>query len=180
MSRINQIIQSSASASGAGDVLLTTIPTQQLGFGNIQFNDSGLSEEQQLCAAACDKPLPKHQEEIVECLKSCGVSQIWEQETAGRAPENAVGVHYDPYSSMMGQMAASGRYGGQYSSGRETYNEGDVATAAAPAAQTNANDGSGKDASSQCKSLMCDKTKKWLLIGGGILAAYFILKSMRK
>lgn len=78
-----QIMQSSSSASSAGDVLLTTIPTQQLGFGNITYADKGLSDEQKLCAASCDKPLPSHQDEIVECLKSCGVSQIWERDTNG-------------------------------------------------------------------------------------------------
>lgn len=103
---IPQIVQSQTTRAPGGDVLLTTVPTQQIGFGNISYDPRSLSYEQQLCAAACDKPLPRTQDEIVECLKTCGALRIFERDTEGQRPQNFAGVTPAPFTDPQPQVCS--------------------------------------------------------------------------
>jgi hypothetical protein len=103
---IPQIVQSQTTRTGGGDVVLTTVPTQQIGFGNISFDPRSLSQEQQLCAASCDKPLPRTQDEIVECLKTCGALRIFERDTEGQRPSNFTGITGAPFVDPQPQVCS--------------------------------------------------------------------------
>lgn len=74
-------VQTEIKQNVPGDnIILKTFSTQHLGFGNIAYDTKGLSQDQMSCAAACSRPLPKTQDQIVECLRTCGVTSIWEQD----------------------------------------------------------------------------------------------------
>lgn len=158
---MSQIIQSMSSASGAGDVLLTTVPTQQLGFGNIQYSTQNLSDDQILCASSCDKPLPRHQDQIVECLKSCGVSSIWERDVSDRTMESVDNnIQYSSVDGGFGNFRA-------HSDNREVYGSEDAIGMDMY--------GGGRDGDGFTRGL-----NNLLMIGGGLLMLYVVVKVLKK